>query len=620
MRRRTLLFIVFSAVFLLLFFSLSGVSVGQEELTQAFTSSDGKLSIRYPEGWVVLDSSSGAIHGAMLASSQDVLNQYALRSSRDAILLLQFSPSGPGAPGVSQLISSVSSMGDFGEPEEVTIAGFPAMQVRGSGTYLGVLSGDMLVAFVDAGEGVIGSIVGVTVTGNLAAVEPTFMAILATLAYGDAAPPAVETPAVENTAADLKPITTANAAEVVDMTTLRGPASPVLSLAFAPDGAALFSTSRDKALWVWDLSGATVAGTPHEQQVFGEGGSNMAVSPDGTLLASDDSEGSLVLRDAATGEVRQTLPGSSRVTGVAFSPDGMTLASIGLDGTLTLWDVAGGSARTRISAGRPTALAFSPDGSTIALGQLNSGEILVVNAQTGETLATLSGHSDSINALAFSPDAALLASAGGFSDKSIRLWDVASGAALAAFDGLAEDVETLAFNPDGTLLAAASPLMLIDVAAQQELELAALLAAHGFSILTSTTSLAFRPDGTALALGSSDGTIRLLGTTVDGGPLNIPQPPTSAQMEATAAPTEASSETPSVTCTISAPNTANLRSGPGTNFDRAGSLAAGQTAEVDGQAQGTDGLTWYRLTSGSWARSDVVNAPAECANVAQVTP
>ena len=49
----------------------------------------------------------------------------------------------------------------------------------------------------------------------------------------------------------------------------------------------------------------------------------------------------------------------------------------------------------------------------------------------------------------------------------------------------------------------------------------------------------------------------------------------------------------SVTCSVSAAQKVNLRVGPGTSFAVGGTLAAGQSADADGQAQGSDGKTWY---------------------------
>ena len=157
---------------------------------------------------------------------------------------------------------------------------------------------------------------------------------------------------------------------------------------------------------------------------------------------------------------------------MAFGPDGQMLASGSVDGTVRLWRVSDGAlVRTLKHPGGVTSVEFSPDGRWVACGSYDRA-VRLWRVSDGALVHTLSGHSDTVWSLAFSPDGRYLASGsrdraalGGLMKqlfgarlarsrgRTIRLWRVQDGALLQTLSGHSDDVHCVRFSPDGRLLA-----------------------------------------------------------------------------------------------------------------------------------------------------------------------
>ena len=138
--------------------------------------------------------------------------------------------------------------------------------------------------------------------------------------------------------------------------------------------------------------------------------------------------------------------------------------------------------------------AVSPDESTIAFGDYYPNrDIFLVAADTGETIARLKGHGNSIFCLQFDPTGARLVSAG--FDRTPRLWDVAERTEIAALRGHVGRIGNVAFNGEGSRIATASDDGTVRIWDGATGEALRVLRGHENSV----RDVAFSPDGNTLA-------------------------------------------------------------------------------------------------------------------------
>jgi len=139
---------------------------------------------------------------------------------------------------------------------------------------------------------------------------------------------------------------------------------------------------------------------------------------------------------------------------LSFDPGGDVLA-IACGAFVQIWNVATGLPVRTLTGHADTveALAWSPDGRHIATGGLDM-VILIWDARTGQPERALTGHSRQIRSITWSPDSIHLASSS--QDGTIRIWDTSVG--VQERTRTSEYAEWVAWSPDGRTIAIASAI------------------------------------------------------------------------------------------------------------------------------------------------------------------
>ena len=150
--------------------------------------------------------------------------------------------------------------------------------------------------------------------------------------------------------------------------------------------------------------------------------------------------------------ITQFVGHSKPVTVLAISNDGTRIATGSEDSTVRLWDAANGQLLEVLGGMRASvgALAFDSTDGYLAIGTAG-GRVLIHNMTSGVDTECRGRHQGSVLALAWSIDGEEIASGG--ADKSIRLWHGRSGRPINELLGHAGAVTALAYHPGRRRLA-----------------------------------------------------------------------------------------------------------------------------------------------------------------------
>jgi len=284
---------------------------------------------------------------------------------------------------------------------------------------------------------------------------------------------------------------------------LSGHKGTVIHLSFLPAGDRILSAALDGTVRIWDLnSGAQercLRILPWNRRLrIPHCLVDLALSPDGRLLAVGDQESDLVLWDLAKEERIHTIPvesdwsgapmfspdgrlliwtagspselrmldirtksflgaaslGSEYVAAKAIAPDGCRVACTCEDDTIRIWDIASErfTLTIRDAVEEIADLVFSPDGRLVAgVRHLTRDSIAVWDAFSGRIVSLMDGHTDLVTAIAFAGTGHRLFSTS--HDNTLRTWDATSGRQGPITRHHHAPVVTLAASRDGRLVA-----------------------------------------------------------------------------------------------------------------------------------------------------------------------
>jgi len=145
------------------------------------------------------------------------------------------------------------------------------------------------------------------------------------------------------------------------------------------------------------------------------------------------------------------------------------------------------------------AVAWSPDGASVATGS-RDGTARLWDASTGTVSHVLTGHDGMVDGIAWSPNGTRIATAG--RDATVRIWDASTGGPITALE-CSDFVRAVAWSPDGRALAASSRDECVRVWEAGSWNLRATLTGHRGDVW----GLSWSPDSMRLASASHDRTV-----------------------------------------------------------------------------------------------------------------
>ena len=287
-------------------------------------------------------------------------------------------------------------------------------------------------------------------------------------------------------------------------------------VSFSADGRRLAGTNLGRgnvAVKLWNLDSGAV------ELVLSSAGNavnDVDLSRNGSRLALARADGSVEVRDARSGRLEASaLAHQGNVWDVELSSDGRRLATAGNDGHAKVWALGSANIRQLFALPGHNAtveqVSFSRDGTRLVSGSDDgTAKVWDVSFEGPRAALLLPGATRvSSSGVAFSADGRLLAAPSG---RAVRVWNATTGRSVRTLRSGGE-ARGVSISPGGRLIATTreSAVHVWDAATGRRLYSRTINdSCRTLELRCPVTQAVFSPDGSVLAVGSADGTARIL--------------------------------------------------------------------------------------------------------------
>jgi WD40 repeat protein len=305
----------------------------------------------------------------------------------------------------------------------------------------------------------------------------------------------------------------------------------VTSVKYSNNGKFIASVSKDKSLKIWRVDGELIKMISHPQSL-----QDLAISNDSQSIVTvgDDAQVRIWNMQGQVSSILKQRTASDKFLRVTISPDLKYIAAATTNtddrnAEVVIWSVKNGNIikvlkfpHTSIPEDRSHGfrdLKFSIDGRFLVAASTDT-TIKVWQWQTDLKPQILIGHQDWAYSLSFSQDGKWLASTGGGSDKSLKIWQIQKSKFILkkTIEKIHEEGSYVAFNPNNRQIATAgSTLRIWDFERIIDYPKSVITTSDWNNILLTTISsnqpeyksIDYSPNGDRIALAATDAKVTI---------------------------------------------------------------------------------------------------------------